>query len=62
MKAEVANQLDELEAITTTMDIPEFRRRKVDWLSRNMGIRNSEHPRYNEAKEIVKSLMKQGVR
>ena len=62
MNAEVASLLDDLEKITKKMDVPEFRRRKVGWLSKNLGERNVTHPQYEEAKELIAELMKQGVR
>jgi len=62
VNAEVTDMLDELEKLTTQMDVPEFRRRKVAWLSRNLVIRNSNHPNYEEAMTLIKSLIKQGVR
>lgn len=61
MSAQVESKLDQLEEITKNMDIPAFRRRKVRWLSRNMGIRNSDHPQFAEAQALVKELIKQGV-
>lgn len=62
MSDAVEEKLDELEEITKTMDVPEFRRRKVAWLSRNMMIRNGDHPRFKEAKELITTLMKKGIR
>lgn len=62
MNAEVTSQLEELEAITRKMDVPEFRRRKVAWLERNLCVRNAQHPRYDEAMELIRALVKQGVR
>jgi hypothetical protein len=62
MNAEVENQLDTLEDLIRDMDVPEFRRRKVPWLSRNLAVRNSDHPNFPAAMEIVEDLMRQGVR
>lgn len=54
--------LDRLENLTSTMDIPIFRTRSVVWLNRNIHIRNQDHPNFKEAREILKILMKMGVR
>jgi len=51
-----------LEEILETMDIPKFRvpmtNPNARWLSRNMAVRNSEHPDFEEAKELLKQIMK----
>ena len=62
MNTEVTTMLDELEKLTTKMEVPEFRRRKVAWLKRNLMIRNANHPKYEETMALVESLIKQGVR
>ena len=59
---ETKELLSKLKSLTKTMDIPTFRQDRPHWLSRNMGIRNSEHPNYEEAMEIVKTLVKKGVK
>lgn len=53
--------LDKLELLTKQMDIPEFRRRSPLWLSRNMAIRNSNHPNFQEAKELISILLRKNV-
>jgi hypothetical protein len=55
-KAELAGILEE-------MDIPEFRKHihrftNLRWLSRNMLIRNTNHPKGLQAIRIVKKLMR----
>ena len=55
-KAELAGILEE-------MDIPEFRKNinmfnNLRWLSRNMLIRNDNHPKGLQAIRIVKKLMR----
>ena len=55
-KAELAGILEE-------MDIPEFRKHinvfnNLRWLSRNMLIRNNNHPKGLQAIKIVKKLMR----
>lgn len=61
MNSEVENMLNRLEHLTKDMDVPEFRRNAVNWLSRNLAIRNSTHPQYPEAKKIVNKLAEMGV-
>jgi hypothetical protein len=53
----------ELREILDEMDIPEFRKyihrfANLRWLSRNMGIRNQNHPKGLQAIRIVKKLMR----
>ncbi len=60
--SEVSKKLEELNSLTSSMDIPVFRRRDVFWLSKNMDKRNQNHKNFFKAKEIVLELMKMGVR
>lgn len=52
----------QLKKILNTMDVPLWKK-QVDnqhnlfWLIRNLGIRNSDHKDFNEAIEIIKSLV-----
>ena len=53
----------ELREILDEMDIPEFRKyihrfANLRWLSRNMGIRNQNHPKGLQAIIIVRKLMR----
>jgi hypothetical protein len=58
---EVRPLKEHLEEITRTMDVPDFRRVSVQWLLRNMVVRNSGHPQFEEAMEILKKLAGMGV-
>lgn len=40
------------------MDVPEFRRTDYHWLSRNLFVRNSEHPNFKQAIEVLKKILK----
>ena len=62
MNAEIVGMLDDLENITKKMEIPSFRRRSVKWLERHLYFRNVSHPRYEEAKALIKLLLKKGAR
>jgi len=53
--------LKRLRDLTSKMDVPVFRRDSVFWLSRNLGVRNSEHPDFEEAIKIIKKLRRMGV-
>lgn len=55
--------LDRLHAAAASMELPEIRKTAQTeqdwrWLGRNMGIRNAEHPRFQDA---VKALQDLGV-
>ena len=48
------------------MELPEWRKSKltihnVRWLSRNMGLKNSTHPNYNESIELIKAIIRDGA-
>jgi len=50
-----------LKIILTTMDIPESRRNldnsgNIDWLLRNIGIRNRNHADYNVAIDLLRKI------
>lgn len=52
-------ELEELEKILSTMDIPVARvspLRNVHWLLRNLGVRNSRHPQFARAFVILKKF------
>ncbi len=59
---------DKLAAILATMDVPPARRtdealtemQHLRWLSRNMFIRNSQHPQHQEAEALLRQLLKAG--
>lgn len=44
---------DELMTMLIDMDIPAKRTSDIGWLKRNLGIRNSEHPNFNRAIELL---------
>lgn len=48
---------NELAEILNTMDVPMYRKEDIPWLARNLGIRNSNHPKFQTAMLIIKSLM-----
>lgn len=53
--------MDRLRALLTTMDVPSEKAkvaddRDVQWLGRNLGLRNSDHSNIEEAREILESL------
>lgn len=59
---ETKQLLSKLKSLTKSMDIPTFRQDRPHWLAKNMEVRNSEHPNYEAAMEIVKTLVKKGVK
>jgi hypothetical protein len=61
VSADIDVMMDRLEVLTSDMDVPEFRRRKVPWLRRNLAIRNADHPNFAEAMGLVEELSKMGV-
>lgn len=46
--------MTELKEILDTMDIPEQRKTDMGWLWRNIGVRNSDHPMFDEARLLIK--------
>jgi len=48
--------INELERLTTGMDIPVFRRSDVLWLMRNAAINNEGHPSLKKVLLICKQL------
>lgn len=46
--------MKEIENIVKEMDIPSGRISDLNWLSRNLGIRNASHPRFDEAMQLIK--------
>lgn len=49
---------EQLQELLSSMDIPISRRGDLRWLSRNLGIRNWQHPRVKEAIKLINSLLK----
>lgn len=54
-------QLEKLKTMLKGMDIPSYRYEDPKWLSRNLGVRNSEHPRFKEAMELISQLTRMGL-
>lgn len=46
----------QLKDILNTMDVPEGRKKDWGWLMRNLSVRNSDHPKFNEAVGLLKSI------
>jgi hypothetical protein len=46
-----------LNKILDTMDIPENRKNDLNWLRRNLGVRNSSHPDFNKAVVLIKIVL-----
>jgi len=51
-----------LKEILNTMNIPELRKNDFNWLIRNLGIGNINHPDLREALELIKNIKKQNDR
>tara|TARA_Y100001963_G_C6771463_1_gene445109 strand:- start:1829 stop:2056 length:228 start_codon:yes stop_codon:yes gene_type:complete len=67
LMSNVFNKLDtdpreELIAILKKMDIPwrrrELSRNNLRWLNRNIAVRNSEHPDFDTARELITRLLR----
>ena len=62
LKKQYKNQLlKELEKITLTMNIPQYRKTSVHWLYKNIHKKNKNHKNLEKAKKIISTLMKMGV-
>lgn len=48
--------VNELQEILKTMDVPKGRKWDMGWLRRNLAVRNSEHPQFARAMELVRKL------
>ena len=59
---DIEKQKAELGTILATMDLPEMRKKitfsNLRWLSRNMAIRNKNHPLFMAAKGIITSILR----
>ena len=49
--------INELERLTTGMDVPVFRRSDAGWLLRNVEINNANHHNLNKVIKICKQLL-----
>ncbi len=61
MKPEIQKKIDELRRLTSKMDVPETRRASIHWLARNLAVRNSSHPNFPLAMQLVKELLAMGI-
>ena len=56
---------ERLRSLIRTMRLPRFRKDNLDnkhgllWLARNMGMKNSKHPKYPEAVEQLKIILRE---
>ena len=50
--------IQKFDELVSTMDIPQERLHDWNWLIRNLGIRNSNHPNFQEAKQMIKDEIK----
>lgn len=51
------NKQDRLNEILSTMDVPEFRKTNLQWLNRNIWIRNGEHSDIKECCNLINELL-----
>lgn len=56
----MATITDKLREVLEDMDVPEMRRQlrpeDIAWLRRNLAINNSDHARFTQALELIRSL------
>jgi hypothetical protein len=56
----------ELVSILKTMDVPrrrcELSKSNLRWLARNIAVRNREHPQFEDAFNLIKLLLKKGIK
>ncbi|HMW90796.1 MAG TPA: hypothetical protein PLC15_02370 [Candidatus Obscuribacter sp.] len=68
-KQTITEERNRLVELLARMDIPDGRRspaavqeaQHLRWLTRNMFIRNGQHPDFNEAEQILRRLLQAGV-
>ena len=58
---------EELSELIRDMDIPDVRRdlssrRNLEWLGRNMFVRNKEHPNFESANNLLRTILRSGGR
>jgi len=56
--------IETLRRLISSMDLPDWRKTQdtphnLRWIARNMGIRNSGHPNYQEARQILARLLRE---
>jgi len=49
--------MDKLLELLEDMDVPKRRVTDLNWLNRNLSVRNSGHPDFKEAMELIKELI-----
>lgn len=52
-----ANIFDDLQKILDTMKVDKIKRGNIRWLYNNLGDKNSDHPKFDDAMEIIKKLL-----
>ena len=50
--------MNELQDILKTMDVPLLRQKDLQWLKRNLAVRNRDHPEFFRAMRIIHDLLK----
>lgn len=40
------------------MDVPEDRKDDLDWLNTNLHVRNKDHPKFEEANDLLDKLLR----
>ena len=60
MNTERKEAEDKLPSLIKGMDVPARRKEDVRWLARNLGVRNSEHPGFQDACSHITMMMKKG--
>ena len=53
----IPNLMIELQKYLKTMDIPELRKNDINWLERNLSVRNSNHPNFIRTMVILKNIL-----
>lgn len=51
------NPFDELQEILKTMDIPPSRKDHLNWLHRDLEVKNKNHPQFDQAMSLIKRLL-----
>lgn len=58
-KSEDHCEICKLQSLLKNMTLPSGRLDDFKWLNRNLGIQNSKHPNYTEARELLTKIMKE---
>lgn len=56
-KPKPGNPFDRLQEILGMMDIPEQKKTDLKWLSRNIQVKNGQHPQFREACDLLRKLL-----